>query len=82
MDKWDYCDEPMRLYYDNKCIISIAHQPVQHDRTKHIENDKYWFTSLRGGVVNNVFFLFLIIIVIINSNVYIRLISSIASQTH
>ena len=24
-------DEPMRLYYDNKAVISIAHNPVQHD---------------------------------------------------
>ena len=34
--KWD---EPMRLYCDNKSTISIAHNPVQHDRTKHIEVD-------------------------------------------
>ena len=32
-------DEPMRLYYDNKATISIAHNPVQHDRTKHIKID-------------------------------------------
>lgn len=30
---------PMHLYYDNKAIISIAHNPVQHERTKHIEVD-------------------------------------------
>ena len=34
--KWD---GPMRLYCDNKSAISIAHNPVQHDRTKHIEVD-------------------------------------------
>ena len=35
--KWD---SPMRLYYDNKSVISIAHNPVQHDRTKHVEIEK------------------------------------------
>ena len=30
--KWD---GQMRLYCDNKSVISIAHNPVQHDRTKH-----------------------------------------------
>jgi len=29
----------MRLYCDNKVAISIAHNPVQHDRTKHVEID-------------------------------------------
>lgn len=27
----------MRLYCDNKTAISIAHDPIQHDRTKYIE---------------------------------------------
>ena len=30
---------PMRLYCDNKAAIEIAHNPVQHDRTKHVEVD-------------------------------------------
>ena len=34
--KWD---DPMKLYYDNKLVINIAHNPIQHDRTKHIEVD-------------------------------------------
>lgn len=37
--KWD---GPMRLYCDNKSAISIAHNPVQHDRTKHIELDRHF----------------------------------------
>lgn len=27
----------MKLYYDNKAVINIAHNPIQHDRTKYIE---------------------------------------------
>ena len=32
-------DGPMKLYCDNKSAISIAHNPMQHDRTKDIEVD-------------------------------------------
>lgn len=28
---------PMRLYCDKKSAINIVHNPVQHDRTKHVE---------------------------------------------
>ena len=37
--KWDGL---MRLYCDNKSSISIAHNPVQHDQTKHIEVDRHF----------------------------------------
>ncbi|KAK8928288.1 hypothetical protein KSP39_PZI017463 [Platanthera zijinensis] len=33
---------PIRLYCDNKAAISIANNPVQHDRTKNIEVDRHF----------------------------------------
>ncbi|RVW12608.1 Copia protein [Vitis vinifera] len=33
---------PMKLYCDNKAAISVAHNPVLHDRTKHVEVDKHF----------------------------------------
>lgn len=33
---------PMKVYYDNKQAISIAHNPVLHDRIKHVEVDKHF----------------------------------------
>ena len=30
---------PMKLYCDNKATISVAHNPVLHDCTKHVEVD-------------------------------------------
>ena len=32
----------MNLYCDNRATIQIAHSPVQHDPTKHVEIDKYF----------------------------------------
>lgn len=29
----------MKLYCDNKSTINIAHNPIQHNKTKHIEID-------------------------------------------
>jgi hypothetical protein len=34
--------EPMDLHCDNKAAIEIAHNPVQHDRTKHVEVDRHF----------------------------------------
>ena len=31
---------PIKTYCDNKAAISIAHNPVLHNRTKHVEVDK------------------------------------------
>lgn len=47
--KWD---APMRLYCDNKSAISIAHNPVQHDRTKHVEVDRHFLKEkLDSGLI-------------------------------
>lgn len=41
----------MKLYCDNKVAISIAHNHVQHDRTKHVEVDKHFIKEkLEGGL--------------------------------
>lgn len=33
-------DSSMRLYCDNKVVINIGHNPVQHNRTQDVEMDK------------------------------------------
>ncbi|KAL5567600.1 hypothetical protein UlMin_024175 [Ulmus minor] len=43
---------PMKLYCDNISAISIAHNPVQHDRTKHVEIDRHFIKEkLENGVI-------------------------------
>ena len=36
----------MRLYYDNKSVINIVHNPTEHDRTKHIKIDKHFIKKM------------------------------------
>lgn len=44
--------EAMRLYCDNTSAIEIAHNPVQHDRTKHVEIDRHFFKEkLDAGTI-------------------------------
>ena len=33
---------PMKLYCNKKAAINIAHNPVQHDRTKYVEVDRHF----------------------------------------
>jgi hypothetical protein len=35
-------DKPIMLYCDNKAAINIANNPIQHDRTKHVEIDQHF----------------------------------------
>ena len=34
--------QPIQLYCDNKAACDIADNPVQHDRTNHVEVDKFF----------------------------------------
>ena len=44
--------KPMTLYSDNKSAINIAHNPMQHDRTKHIEIDRHFIKEkLDSGLI-------------------------------
>ncbi|KAA0038379.1 Retrovirus-related Pol polyprotein from transposon TNT 1-94 [Cucumis melo var. makuwa] len=35
------CETPLKLFCDNKAAISFANNPVQHDRSKHVEIDRH-----------------------------------------
>ena len=35
-------EAPMKLYCDNNAAIIIAHNPVHHDWTKHVEIDRHF----------------------------------------
>ena len=43
---------PMKIFCDNKAAIAIAHNPVLHDRTKHVEVDKHFIKEkLENGLI-------------------------------
>ena len=43
------CADSMKLYYDSKATINIAHNPVQHNRMKHIEIDRHFIKENLNG---------------------------------
>ncbi|XP_022853510.1 uncharacterized protein LOC111374981 [Olea europaea var. sylvestris] len=43
---------PIKLYCDNKAAINISLNPVQHDRTKHIEVDRHFIKEkVDNGII-------------------------------
>ncbi|GAV76367.1 hypothetical protein CFOL_v3_19842, partial [Cephalotus follicularis] len=44
--------EPLMLYSDSKSAINIAHNPVQHDRTKNVEIDRHFIKEkIEAGLI-------------------------------
>jgi hypothetical protein len=37
-----YQSKPLMLYCDNKAAFDIAHNPIHHDRTKHVAIDRHF----------------------------------------
>ncbi|CAL2275894.1 unnamed protein product [Prunus armeniaca] len=45
--------KPMDLNCENKAAIAIAHNPIQHDRTKHVEVDRHFVKEkLDAGIIS------------------------------
>ncbi|GAV80943.1 LOW QUALITY PROTEIN: hypothetical protein CFOL_v3_24402, partial [Cephalotus follicularis] len=42
---------PMKLFCDSKSAISIAHNPMQNDRTKHVEIDRHFIKEKLTRVI-------------------------------
>ena len=43
---------PMKLYCDSKAAISIAHNPIQHERIKHVEINRHFIKEkVENGLV-------------------------------
>ena len=44
---------PLRVWCDNQSAIAIANNPVQHDRTKHVEIDRFFIKEkLDAGIIS------------------------------
>ena len=47
---------PMKVYCDNKATINIAHNLVQHNRTKHVEVDRHFIKEkIESGKISTPF---------------------------
>ncbi|KAL6335650.1 hypothetical protein AAG906_030788 [Vitis piasezkii] len=44
--------QPIRLFCDNKVACDIAHNPVQHDHTKHVEVDRFFIKEKFDQKIN------------------------------
>lgn len=52
------CEDPMKLFCDNKSVISIAYNPIQHDKTKHIDIDRHFIKEKQdSGLITTSTFL-------------------------
>lgn len=44
---------PMKFYSDKKSAISITHNPVHHNRTKHVEIDHHFIREkIEEGIIS------------------------------
>ena len=41
--------QPIRLFCDNKVACDIAHNPIQHNYTKHLEVDRFFIKEKLDG---------------------------------
>ena len=47
---------PIQLYCDNKVVISISHNPVQNDKTKHIEVNRHFIKEkIEKGIIGTTY---------------------------
>lgn len=45
-------NNPMKVYCDNKAAIAMSHNPVHHDRTKHVEVDRHFIKEkIENGTI-------------------------------